>query len=117
MAYDEELAHRVRELIGQEDGLSEMNMFGGLAFLLDGNLTLAVSSRGGLMLRVGAGADEKARSRPHVEAVHMGSRPMTGWVRIHPDGLRTRRQLSSWVTRGVAFTRTLPPKRARARSG
>ena len=99
-----------------EDGLSEMSMFGGLAFLLDGNMTVAVSSRGGLMLRVGAGADEKAMARPHVESVHMGSRPMKGWVRIHPDGLRTRRQLSGWVKQGVSFTRTLPPKRARARS-
>lgn len=116
MAYDEELAHRVRELLALEDGLSEIAMFGGLAFLLDGNMTLAVSSRGGLMLRVGAGPDEQALARPHVGNVHMGGRPMRGWIRIAPDGLRTRRQLSAWVRRAVSFTRTLPPKRARGRT-
>ena len=116
MAYDEELAHRVRELLAMEDGLSEMAMFGGLSFLLDGNMTVAVSSRGGLMLRVGRDAHAQALTRPHVEEVHMGGRRMTGWIRIGPEGLRTRRQLSAWVGRGVAFTRTLPPKRTRAAS-
>jgi hypothetical protein len=112
MAYDEELAHRVRELLADEDGLSEMAMFGGLAFLLDGNLMVGVSSRGGLMLRVGADEYEAAISRAHTDDVHMDGRPMKGWVRVAPEGLGTRRQLSAWVGRGLRFTRTLPPKRS-----
>lgn len=87
-----------------------MVMFGGLAFLLAGHMTVAVSSRGGLMVRVGAGGYQEALSREHVEPMEMRGRPMTGWVRVMPDGLRTRRQLSTWVARGVAFSRTLPPK-------
>jgi len=110
MAYDEELAHRVRELLADEDGLSEMAMFGGLAFLLDGNLMVAVSSRGGLMLRVGADEHEAALARAHTDDVHMGGRPMRGWIRVAPDGIATRRQLSAWVRRGLRFTRSLPPK-------
>jgi hypothetical protein len=110
VAHDQELAHRIRELLAEEDGLSEMEMFGGLAFLLAGNMTVAVSSRGGLMVRVGRAGYEQALSRPHVEPMEMRGRPMTGWIRVMPDGLSTRRQLSAWVTRGVAFSRTLPPK-------
>ena len=110
MAHDEELAHRIRELLAEEDDLSEMAMFGGLAFLLAGNMTVAVSSRGGLMVRVGAGAHEDALARSHVEPMEMRGRPMTGWIRVMPEGLRTRRQLSAWVARAVAFARTLPPK-------
>ena len=110
MAHDEELAHRVRELLAEEDGLSEMAMFGGLAFLLCGNMTVAVSSRGGLMMRIGKRDYEAALSRAHVEPIEMRGRPMTGWIRVMPDGLRTRRQLSAWVSRTVVFTRSLPPK-------
>ena len=110
MAYDEELAHRVRELLATDEEFSEVAMFGGLAFLLAGNMTVAVSSRGGLMARVGAAAYEDALARPHVEPMVMRGRPMTGWIRVMPDGLRTRRQLSAWVERAVAFTRTLPGK-------
>lgn len=109
MAYDEDLAHRVRELLSEEPGLSEATMFGGLAFLLHGNMCAAVSSRGGLMVRVGAGADD-ALSRPHAQPVEMGSRRMGGWVRVAPDGLRSKRQLSAWVARGATQARSLPPK-------
>ncbi len=110
MAYDEELAHRIRELVADEPGLTEKAMFGGLAFLLDGNMAVGISSRGGLMVRVGAEGSEDALSRPHTQIFDMGARPMTGWILVDPAGLATKRQLSAWVRRGVAFAHTLPPK-------
>jgi TfoX/Sxy family transcriptional regulator of competence genes len=110
MAYDEELAHRVRELIADEDGLSEMRMFGGLAFLLHGNMSVAVSSQGGLMVRVDPDATAELLARPHTREFEMRGRAMAGWVRVDAEGVRTKRQLSPWVRRGVAFARTLPRK-------
>jgi len=110
MAYDEELAHRVRELIADEDGLREMRMFGGLAFLLHGNMSVAVSSQGGLMVRVDPDASAELLTRPHTRELEMRGRAMAGWVRVDADGVRTKRQLAPWVRRGVAFARTLPRK-------
>jgi hypothetical protein len=110
MAYDEELAHRLREQLAGEDGLSEQAMFGGLAFLLDGNIVVAASSRGGLMLRVGEDGAGAALARPHTKQIEMRGRPMTGWIHVAEDGIRTRRELDAWVRRGVQFTRTLPAK-------
>jgi TfoX/Sxy family transcriptional regulator of competence genes len=109
MAYDEELAHRVRELVGEEDGLSEQRMFGGLAFLLDGNMAVAVSTRG-LLVRVGADAAEEALARPGATEMKMGQRVMQGWILVDPSTLETKRQLGTWVRRGVGFARTLAPK-------
>lgn len=112
MAYDEDLAHRVRELLFEHDGLSEMTMFGGLAFLLDGHMAVAVSSRGGLMVRVGADAFEEAIAKPHVQPMEMGGgRRMTGWVRVDAAGVKTKRQLAAWVRSGATLALTLPPKR------
>jgi hypothetical protein len=110
MPYDEELAHRVRELLADEDGLTEMRMFGGLAFLLDGNMSVAVSGQGGLMVRVDPDATDDLLSRPHTRAFEMRGRPMAGWIRVDPEGVATKRQLGAWVRRGVAFARTLPAK-------
>jgi TfoX N-terminal domain len=110
MAYEEELAHRVRESIAGERGLSEMRMFGGLAFLLDGNMAVAISSKGGLMLRLDPGQLDELLGRPHTRPMIMRGRPAKGWLRVDPDGLRTKRQLQGWVRHGVAFARTLPPK-------
>ncbi len=110
MAYDEDLAHRVRALLAGEGDVSEKPMFGGLAFLLAGNMTVAVSHRGGLMLRVGPGGADVALERPHTQQVEMRGRPMTGWIRVAPEGLRTKRQLESWLRRAVVASRKLPPK-------
>jgi TfoX/Sxy family transcriptional regulator of competence genes len=110
MAYDEELAHRVRELIADEEGLSEMRMFGGLAFLLHGNMSVAVSSQGGLMVRVDPDATAELLASPHTREFEMRGRAMSGWVRVDAEGVGTKRQLSPWVRRGVAFARTLPRK-------
>jgi TfoX/Sxy family transcriptional regulator of competence genes len=110
MAYDRDLAKRVRELLASEDGVTEKAMFGGLAFLLNGNMAVSASGRGGLMLRVGPDASEDTLSRPHTEIVVMRGRPMPGWIRVAPEGVKTKRQLAPWVRRGIEFARTLPPK-------
>lgn len=110
VAYDEDLANRVRELIADENGYSERAMFGGLGCLLDGNMALAASGEGSLMVRVGQEAYEEMLERPHAEPVVMRGRPMGGWIRVSDEGLRTRRQLEPWVSRGVACARSLPPK-------
>ena len=110
MGYDEELAHRVRELVALEHGLDERAMFGGLAFLLDGNMAVAVSSKGGLMLRHDPGELDELLARAHTRPMLMRGRPAKGWLRVDPDGVKNKRQLQSWVRRGVVFARTLPPK-------
>jgi TfoX N-terminal domain len=110
MAYDERLAERVRHLLSSEDGRGEMEMFGGIAFLLDGNMSVAVSSRGGLMVRVGPDGADEALARPHAGVVEMGARRMSGWVLVDPAGLETAAELESWVRVGAEFARSLPGK-------
>lgn len=110
MPYDAHLAERLRELLAAEEGLSEMAMFGGLAFLLDGNMAVCASSDGGLMVRVGPDGMADAIARPDARPFEMNGRPMNGWVAVAADGLRTRRQLEPWTQRGVRFARSLPPK-------
>lgn len=110
MAFDEVLADRVRELIAAERGVEEKRMFGGLAFLINGNMSVAVSRDGGLMVRVPRADAEPLLRRDHVEPMVMGGREMRGWLRVAGDGLTTKRQLQGWVTRGVTHGRSLPPK-------
>jgi TfoX/Sxy family transcriptional regulator of competence genes len=110
MAYDEDLANRIRELLASQDGVSEKRMFGGLSFLINGNMSVSVSGRGGLMLRCDPAETEELRSKPHAGPFEMRGRAMDGWLRIDPEGLRTKRQLERWVTRGVTCARSLPPK-------
>lgn len=111
MAYDQDLANRMREELADEAGVTEMAMFGGLAFLLRGNMSVGLSSGGELMVRVGAEATEDALKRPHTRLFDMTGRPMKGWILVAPEGVRTKRQLGAWVRRGVGFARSLPPKR------
>jgi TfoX/Sxy family transcriptional regulator of competence genes len=111
MAYDEDLAERLRELLAGEKGISEKKMFGGLAFLVQGNMCVSASGQGGLLARIDPAETEAALARPHVSLMVMGGRSMDGWVRVAPEGVRTKRQLSSWVTRSLAFARGLPAKR------
>jgi TfoX N-terminal domain len=111
VAYDEDLAGLIRELIGSEPGLTEQKMFGGLAFLLDGNMAVAASGQGGLMVRVDPGETETLLGEPHTQPFEMRGRPMRGWLRVDADGVRTKRQLEPWVKRGVAYARSLPAKR------
>jgi TfoX/Sxy family transcriptional regulator of competence genes len=110
MAYDEELAARVREQLSDQDGVSEKRMFGGLAFMLDGNMTVGLSGGGELMVRVGPDGTEQALAEPHTRLFDMTGRPMRGWILVAPEGITTKRALSRWMRRGVQFARTLPPK-------
>jgi TfoX/Sxy family transcriptional regulator of competence genes len=110
MAYDEDLANRIRELIADEAGVTEQKMFGGLAFLIGGNMAVAASGQGGLMLRVDPEETEKLLAKPHARPLEMRGRQMAGWLRVDDDGVRTKRQLEPWVKRGVGYARSLPPK-------
>jgi hypothetical protein len=111
MAYDEDLANRIRELIGGDPDVVEQRMFGGLAFLVAGNMSVAASGQGGLMVRVDPADTEALLARPHVRPFEMRGRPMQGWLRVDAEGVRTRRRLEPWVKRGVGYARSLPPKR------
>ena len=110
MPYDEDLAQRLRELLAREDALTEQKMFGGLAFLLHGNMSVAASRNGGLLVRVDPADAEACLARPHAALMEMGGRTMDGWIAVAPDGLKTRPELAAWVRRGVAFAKSLPPK-------
>jgi TfoX/Sxy family transcriptional regulator of competence genes len=110
VAYDERLAERVRDLLAGEDGVREQPMFGGLSFLIEGNLAVAVTSRGGLLVRVGPDAFDAALERPGTSPMEMGGRLMKGWVFVASEELSGKRRLSAWVARGVAFARSLPSK-------
>jgi len=111
MAYDEDLARRIRELVGEERGLTEQRMFGGLAFLINGNMSVSASGQGGLLLRVNPDETDALLSKPHAHPFEMRGRTMQGWLRVDAEGLRTKRQLEQWVARGVAYARSLPSKR------
>jgi len=113
MPYDEDLANRIRELIASEASVVEQRMFGGLAFLVAGNMSVAVSGQGGLLLRCDPAKTDALLAKPHAQPFEMRGRTMSGWLRVHPDGVRSKRQLERWVARGVGYARSLPPKRGR----
>ena len=110
MVYDEDLAHRIRELIAGEPDVTEQRMFGGLAFLVGGHMSVAAGGQGGLMVRVEPQDTEALLGKPHARPFEMRGRELRGWLRIEAEGVRTRRQLEPWVRRGVAYARSLPPK-------
>jgi hypothetical protein len=111
VAFDEDLADRMRSVLTHERGLSEKRMFGGLAFLINGNMAVSASGQGGLLVRVEPGETDRLTSRAHVRRFEMRGRPMDGWLRVEVEGVRTKRQLEAWVARGVAYARSLPPKK------
>jgi TfoX/Sxy family transcriptional regulator of competence genes len=110
MPYDEDLANRIRELIAADHDVTEKRMFGGLAFLVRGNMSVAASGQGGLMVRVDPADTDALVARPHAAPFEMRGRAMQGWLRVDTEGVRTKRQLEPWVRRGVAYARSLPPK-------
>jgi len=111
MTYDEALADRLREQLAGEDGVSEKATFGGLAFLVHGNMSVGIANSGEVTVRVGPDATDDALAMPHTKLFDMTGRPMKGWILVAPEGVTTKRQLATWVARGVGFARTLPPKR------
>ena len=110
--YDDELAHRIREVLSdlEVENVREQNMFGGLSFLVGGHLAVAASGEGGLLVSVDRGDTDALLAKPNTQPMVMRGRELAGWVRVDPIGVRTNRQLLSWVRRGVDHARSLPPK-------
>lgn len=113
MAYDEELANRIREILADTANIDEKRMFGGLAFLVNGNMAVAASGQGGLMVRVPPEDTAALLARDHVEPMVMAGREARGWLRVGDGGIRTLRQLRPWVVRGVDYAGGLPAKARR----
>ena len=111
MAYDEKLADRIRELVGGESGLTEQKMFGGLAFLIGGNMAVAASGQGGVLVRVEPGESDMLVATTNARLMEMRGRSMQGWLRIDPEDVRTRGQLAKWVELGTTYAGSLPAKR------
>jgi hypothetical protein len=110
MSYDEGLAFRIRELLGERADLSEKAMFGGLAFLIGGNMSVAASSQAGLLVRVGPERHEEALSRPHTRIMEFTGRSLKGWIYVDPPGYERDRDLEQWVEWGVACALVSPKK-------
>ena len=111
MAYDEELADRIRDLVGNEPDLTERKMFGGLAFLVGGNMAVAASGQGGILVRVDPAESDAHVATTNARLMEMRGRQMRGWLRVDPDDVRTERELAKWVELGTAYVRSLPAKR------
>lgn len=109
MAFDEGLAQRVREALEEHPGLDEKKMFGGLSFLLNGNMACGVIGED-LIVRVGPHGYEEALREAHTRAFDFTGRPMSGWVVVAPEGVAEDDRLEQWVLRGVSFASTLPAK-------
>jgi len=107
VAYDEELAGRIRDLISKEPRLTEKKMFGGLAFLVGGNMAVAASGQGGLLVRVDPAQSDALVAASSARPMEMRGREMAGWLRVDPAD---DDELAAWVDRGVSFARSLPPK-------
>ena len=111
MAYDKNLAERIRELLVGESDVTEKKMFGGLAFLIGGNMAVAASGQGGVMVRVDPAKSDRLVATTNARLVEMRGRAMQGWLRVEPDDVRTKRQLAKWVSLGTTCARSLPAKR------
>jgi TfoX/Sxy family transcriptional regulator of competence genes len=111
VAYDEDLADRIRDLVAGEPDLTEKKMFGGLAFLIGGNMAIAASGQGGALVRVDPEESDQLVAKTNAQVMVMRGRSMRGWLRVDTKGLRTKRQLAKWVDLGTAYARSLPAKR------
>jgi TfoX/Sxy family transcriptional regulator of competence genes len=111
MAYDEDLAERIREVLEDDPDVTEKKMFGGLAFLIRGNMAIAASGEGGVLVRVEPAESDRLVDSTNAEVAVMRGRPMQGWLRVQPEDLRTKRQLALWVRRGTEYARSLPARK------
>jgi len=111
MAYDEDLAERIRALVAAERGMSEKKMFGGIAFLIGGNMAIAASGQGGVLVRVDPEQSDQLVATTKASVAVMRGGPMAGWLRVATEDLRTKRQLAKWVDLGTGVARSLPAKR------
>ena len=110
VAYDEDLANRIRELIGSEDGYTEQKMFGGIGFMIDGHMAVGVSGEGGLMIHCSKEETEALLAKPGARPFEMRGREVKGWLRVDAGSVSTKRALEPWVMQSVASARALPPK-------
>ena len=108
MAYDEDLADRIRELVAAETGITEKRMFGGLAFLVGGNMAVAASGQGGMLVRVDPEESDALVATTNAVPMEMRGQSMKGWLRVGAEDVRTKRELAKWVDRGVGYARSLP---------
>jgi TfoX/Sxy family transcriptional regulator of competence genes len=111
MAYDEELASRIREQVAGEAGLTEQKMFGGLAFLIGGNMAIAASGQGGVLVRADAEESDRLAETTDAKLMEMRGKQMRGWLRVGAEHVQTKRQLAKWVELGTAYARSVPAKR------
>ena len=111
MAYDEELAARIRELAGSDPEVTEQKMFGGLAFLVGGNMAVAASGQGGVLVHVDPAQSDALVETTSARPMEMRGRQMRGWLRVDPDDVESDEQLAEWVERGTSYARSLPAKR------
>jgi hypothetical protein len=110
VAYDEELASRIRELIGGEPGLTEQKIFGGLAFLIGGNMAVAASGQGGILVHVDPEQSGELVAGSNAYPMEMRGRQMKGWLRVDTEDVKTKRELARWVEVGAGYARSLPAK-------
>lgn len=110
MAYNEKLAERVRKVLGKEPGLTEKKMFGGLSFLINGNMAVGVE-KDNLVIRVGPEKYELVLCMPHARQMDFTGKPMKGFIYVSPDGYKTDKSLSKWIQLGLDFAKSLPPKK------
>jgi TfoX/Sxy family transcriptional regulator of competence genes len=111
MAYDEELAERIRRLVAGEANLTEQRMFGGLGFLVGGNMAVAASGQGGILVRVDPDESDSLVASTAASPMEMRSRQMTGWLRVAAEDVAADDELATWVERGTTYARSLPAKR------
>ena len=111
MPYDDHLADRIRELLAGESDLSEMKMFGGLAFVIGGKMAVAASHDGGMLVRVDPAQSERLVAETNARPMEMRGREMKGWLRVDADDVRDRSELAKWVDLGATYARSLPAKR------
>jgi TfoX/Sxy family transcriptional regulator of competence genes len=111
MTYDERLADRILQQLEGDPRLRQKKMFGGLAFLIDGKMAIAASAQGGVLVRVDPAESDRLLDTTRAELAVMRGRPMPGWLRVAPEHLVTKRQLTQWVQRGVNYAGSLPAKK------
>jgi TfoX/Sxy family transcriptional regulator of competence genes len=109
--YDEELASRIRELVGDEPGLTEQKMFGGLAFLIGGNMAIAASGQGGILVHADPDDSDSLVASTEAHLMEMRGKEMRGWLRVDSEHVATKQQLTKWVELGTGYARSLPAKR------
>ena len=111
MAYDLELAARIRRALASREGIEEKTMFGGLSFLVGGNMAVGASGQGGMLLRADPAKSDELTSHPGVERAVMQGRVMDGWLRVADEAIATDEDLDRWVRAGVDYAASLPPKK------